>query len=93
MISNPLMSLLGNNRGSVNQSPISNMTEMFKQFGEFQKNPTKFLISRNYNIPQDFNGTPQELVQHLVNTNQMSQNQFNELSGLANQMQNIFAHR
>lgn len=90
MNSNPLMSVFGKQH---NSSPISGMTDMFKQFGEFKQNPAKFLISKNYNIPQDFNGTPQELVQHLMNTNQMSQTQFNELTGLANQMQSLFAHR
>ena len=90
MISNPLMSLLGNNQQS---NPVfGNMTNMLKQFREFKKNPVQFLVSKNYNVPQNFNGGPQELVQHLLNTNQMSQAQFNDLSDLAKQMQNVFTH-
>lgn len=91
MNSNPLVSLLG--KQPQQNSMFGNMSGMLKQFNDFRQNPVQFLVAKNYNIPKDFNGSPQDLVQHLLNTNQMSQSQFEEVSSLAKQMQGMFTHR
>lgn len=52
-----------------------NSNSMFQQFLQFKQN---------------FNGDPRQTVQNLLNTGQMSQQQFNQLAQQATQMQKIF---
>lgn len=59
-------------------SPMQNpnpMMNMFQQFQQFKAN---------------FQGDPRQRVQELLNSGQMSQQQFNYLSNLAQQFQNTF---
>lgn len=46
---------------------------------ELKSNPVSFLMRRRLNLPPGFNGGPQEIVQHLVNTGQVSQEQVTNL--------------
>lgn len=55
--------------------PFGNMANMMSQFREFQKN---------------FRGDPRQKVQELLNSGKMSQQQFNQLSQLAQQFQSFF---
>lgn len=57
-----------------NGSPFGNMANLLKQFNQFKST---------------FRGNPQEKVQELLNSGQMTQAQFNQLSDLARQFQNI----
>jgi hypothetical protein len=51
---------------------------------QMKNNPVQFLMNRGLNIPQGMNN-PQEMVQHLLNTGQVSQQQYeNALSKLQN---------
>lgn len=58
-------------------SPFGNnpMTNMVQQFQQFRAN---------------FQGDPRQKVQELLNSGKMSQQQFNYLSNLAQQFQNMF---
>lgn len=47
------------------------------------------LISRLNQFRQTFNGDPKQQVQQLLNSGKMSQNQYNQLSQLATQIQNM----
>ena len=51
--------------------PQNNMMSMIQQFNQFR---------------QTFNGDPRAKVQELLNSGQMSQEQYNQLSQMANQM-------
>lgn len=51
-----------------------NLQAMLQQF---QSNPVRFLVQRNLNIPQEMLNDPQAAIQHLMNSGQMSQAQFN----------------
>lgn len=62
------------NQNSPMQSP-NPMMNMIQQFQQFKAN---------------FRGDPRQRVQELLNSGQMSQQQFNYLSNLANQFQNMF---
>lgn len=53
-------------------------------FGNMQN-----LIQRLNQFRQSFQGNPKQQVQQLLNSGQMSQNQYNQLSQLATQIQNM----
>ena len=48
-------------------------------------NPMQFLLQRKINVPQDLMGNPQAIVQHLLNSGQMSQDVYNRIQAQANQ--------
>lgn len=52
-----------------------NPMQFMKQFMEFKKN---------------FQGNPQQAVMNMLNSGQMSQEQFNQLQGMANQIMKNF---
>lgn len=55
------------------------MNNIFNMLNELRANPVQFLLQRRLNIPQDFSGGPQEIVQHLLNTGQVTQEQINQV--------------
>ena len=52
-------------------NPISNMANFMNRFNQFR---------------QTFNGNPQQQVQQMLNSGQMSQEQFNQAANMANQI-------
>ena len=71
---NPLFQQLNGNRAQ--QAPMNNkFGQMMQQFQQFKKS---------------FRGDPKQQVQDLLNSGKMSQEQFNELSQMAKQFQNLF---
>lgn len=70
--------------------PFGNMMNLIQRFNEFVRNPIGVIMGmKNVNVPKDFNGTPQDLVNYLVSSGQMSQSDLNNYSQAANQLQNI----
>ena len=56
---------------------------------QFMENPMQMLLKR-YNIPQGMTN-PQDIIQHLLNTNQVSQAQVNQAMQMRNNpMFNLF---
>jgi hypothetical protein len=62
--------------------PQNNFLTMLNQF---KQNPMA-MLSRKYNIPQDMND-PNQILQHLLNTNQVSQEQVNRVMQMKNNPQ------
>ena len=60
---------------SMFNGPFQNMANMIQQFNQFR---------------QTFQGDPKQKVQELLNSGQMSQAQFNQLSQLAQQFSQVF---
>lgn len=58
------------------------MNNMFELAKQFQSNPMQ-LLSQRYNIPQNLNN-PNEIIQHLLNTGQVSQAQVNRAMQMRN---------
>ena len=54
---------------------MNNPMEFMNRFNQFKKN---------------FQGNPQQTVMNMLNNGQMSQEQFNQLQGMANQILNSF---
>lgn len=67
--------------------PQNNLLSMIAQF---KQNPLA-VLSQRYNIPQNMND-PNEILQHLLNTNQVSQDQVNQVMQMKNdpQIQQLF---
>lgn len=76
---NPLFSRFNQNGGNFipqnNGNPMNSMVEIMRKFNQFKNN---------------FQGDPREQVQQLLNSGRMSQEQFNNLSAMASQFQNMF---
>ena len=50
-----------------------------------KQNPMQFLIQKKFNIPQNISNDPNAIIQHLMNTGQVSQQQYNRASSMAKQ--------
>lgn len=66
---NPLFNALGGNTPSM-PGPFGNMQNMMNAFNNFRR---------------QFNGDPKQVVQNMLNTGRMSQDQYNQLQGMAKQ--------
>jgi len=56
------------------------------QFNSFKQNPTQFLLNHKINIPQQFANDPHGAVQYMLNNGQMTQEQLNNLTQIAQKM-------
>ncbi len=79
---NPLFNLLSNgnmNNTGMNMMPVnnpmSNIMNLMNQFNQFKNN---------------FKGNPEQQVRQLLNSGQMTQSQFNQLSQMANMFSKMF---
>lgn len=69
---------------------LGNMMGWMQKFQQFCQNPVGAIMGmRNVNVPQNFNGSPKDLVNHLVSTGQISQDQLRQFEQMASQMQNM----
>ena len=50
-----------------------------------KQNPMQFLMQKKFNIPQNISNDPNAIIQHLMNTGQVSQQQYNRASSMARQ--------
>lgn len=58
-----------------------------QQFGQMMKNPVQFLANRKFNVPQNIGNDPKAIIQHLMNTGQMSQTTYNNLNSFRNEFE------
>jgi len=59
---------------------MNNPMEFLQQL---KQNPAQVLLQAKFNIPQDMNN-PNDIIQHLLNTNQVSQQQVNNAMAMRN---------
>lgn len=60
------------------------MNNIIQAYQQFRANPMQMLMQK-YNIPQNINSNnPNDIIQHLLNTGQVSQQQINALQGMRN---------
>lgn len=67
-MANPLFQMFGNSAPTNSQGPFNNPIQLMQQFNQFRSN---------------FQGDPRQKVQEMLNTGQMTQEQFNNLSNMA----------
>ena len=64
--------------------------QLFNMLGGQQNmNPMTNLVNQLNQFRQSFSGDPKQQVQQLLNSGRMSQNQYNQLSQMATQIQNM----
>lgn len=61
--------------------------QFFNSYRSFMGNPMQMLMQR-MNIPQGMASDPNAIIQHLMNSGQMNQSQYNQLKRIAGQIQN-----
>lgn len=69
--------------------PLGNISRLFQKFQQFIQNPIAALMGINVNIPQNVGNNPEAIVNYLRNSGQMSEDQFNQFSQMANQFENF----
>ena len=70
----------------VNLDMIGDMKDIMDMYNQIRQNPMQ-LLSKRFNIPQNVDlNNPNDIIQHLLNTGQVSQAQVNN----AMQMKNMF---
>lgn len=64
---------------------VGNMKDIMNMYQRFRQNPMQMLNQR-FNIPQSVNmSDPNSIIQHLLNTGQVSQDQVNNAMRMRNQ--------
>lgn len=61
---------------------LGNLNDVMGMYQQMMANPVQFL-SRRFNIPQNLND-PNEIIQHLLNSGQVTQTQVNQVMSLRN---------
>lgn len=61
---------------------VGNINDFMNLYQQLKSNPVQFL-SRRFNIPQNINN-PNDIIQHLLNTGQVTQEQVNQVMGMKN---------
>lgn len=61
-----------------------NLNDMMNMYQQMRSNPQQFL-ARRFNIPQNVNlNDPNAITQHLMNTGQITQEQYNNANNMRN---------
>lgn len=64
---------------------MNNPMQIMQMLNQIKQNPMQ-MLSQRFNLPANLPSNPQDIVQHLLNTNQVSQEQVNR----AMQMRKMF---
>lgn len=56
---------------------MNNAPNMMQMLGQFKANPMQFLMSRKFNVPQSMANDPQAILNHLLQSGQVNQQQVN----------------
>lgn len=86
----------GGNGGNVGNNGFGggfgNMMNMIGQFRQFMQNPVGNLMNSGMNIPQNIQNNPEAIVNYLRSSGQMSDDQFNQVSNMAQMVQGMFGN-
>lgn len=59
------------------------MNNMISMYQRFMQNPSQALMEAKFNVPQGMNN-PNDIIQHLLNTGQVSQSRVNQVMQMRN---------
>jgi len=68
-------------------NPMGNFFNMMQMFNQFRQNPIGALMGMGFNVPPHLQNNPEGTVNYLRNSGQMSEQQFNQFSQMAQQFQ------
>lgn len=54
----------------------SNPMQMLNQL---RANPIQYILNRGFNLPQNIGNNPNSIIQHLLNSGQVSQSKYNQV--------------
>lgn len=60
-------------------------TDMFKMLQQLKANPVQFLLQKRFNVPQNMSNDPSAILNHLLSSGQISQQQINNAYQMAQQ--------
>lgn len=61
---------------------LNNINDVMNLYNQMKQNPIQ-LLSRKFNIPSNVN-SPNDIIQHLLNTGQVTQSQVNQAMNMRN---------
>ena len=64
------------------QQQQNNMPDLNQEFQNLRTNPVGYLMSKKLNIPPEIQNDPQAIIQHWMNTGQMSPQQLQYLQNV-----------
>lgn len=70
-----------------------NMMQMLGMLPKFMQNPMAAMMECSMSIPENIQGNPQAITNYLLNSGQMTQEQYNTVAQLANMAQGLFGKR
>lgn len=78
--------------------PLGNIMNLMQMFSQFSQNPICAIMGMGHNVPSNIQGNMEATVNYLRNSGQMTEQQFNQFSQLANspigqQLQNAMRNR
>lgn len=68
------------------QAMGGNQPNLMQMFGQLKQNPMGFLMQRKLNVPQNMVNDPNAIINHLLQTGQVNQDQINRAYQMAQQM-------
>lgn len=72
--------------------PLGNFMNVMNQFKSFMQNPMNAFINSGLNIPQNIQGNPEAITNYLRSSGQMTDDQYNQVSQMAQWAQNMFGN-
>ena len=67
-------------------NPGPSMPNLMQMVGQLKQNPIQFLAKSRLNLPPNAGNDPQAILQHLVSSGQVSQQQINNAYQMASRM-------
>ncbi len=66
----------------------SNFNNPMQMLTQLRSNPLQFVIQRGFNVPQNIGNDPNSIIQHLLNSGQVSQERYNQVVQMVQSAQN-----
>jgi len=70
-----------------------NMMQMLRMLPKFMQNPIGAMMECGMNVPENLQGNPQAMTNFLLNSGQMTQEQYDTVAPLANMAQSFFGRK
>lgn len=75
------------------QNPMQRMMQMMSMLPRFMKDPFGAMMSCGLNIPENVRGNPEATTNFLLNSGQMTQEQYDAVAPLANMAQSFIGRK
>lgn len=72
---------------------MNNQINLNSMYNEFSSNPIQFLVKNKFNLPQNISNDPQTIIQHLLSSGQLTQQQLTYAQNLMPQMRTLFSNK